>query len=159
MVALIQFGRTWNLVDFPYEPRIMKISLTLTALSIVACVQALSTSAANAYAPINGPAFMNSSKEAVELIVVDHSGHEVKLLVDFQSDRQMVFPKELDVFSIVVKTRGNQVELNGQDYVRQSNRLAQIHQIWIYDGRQLCVREWKFVSAAGIRSCDQVEKK
>jgi hypothetical protein len=88
---------------------------------------------------LRGPTISNSSATAIDLHVTG-DGEAALLLRSYPAGQLFGTPEDLRVTSFFVTAGERRFELGAEEYAAQSKGLPLKKQLWIFDGKRVCVR-------------------
>ena len=122
------------------------------APACLALLLALACAGAQSFEPRDGPMFANSSDFEIDLDVLA-DGKSITLLRGYHAHRVVAIANKVRVQTIVVMADKKRYELSEPDYKAQAARLALTRQLWIFDGKQICVLDRKLWRTTDDPSC------
>jgi hypothetical protein len=104
---------------------------------------------------LRGPTISNSSATAIDLSVTSE-GKTVLLLRAFPAGQLFGTPDDLRVTSFSVTAGERRFELGAEEYAAQAKGLSLKKQLWIFDGRGVCVRSTSLLQSGykTLPTCD-----
>jgi len=104
---------------------------------------------------LRGPTISNSSATAIDLSVTSE-GKTVLWLRAFPAGQLFGTPDDLRVTSFSVTAGERRFELGAEEYAAQAKGLSLKKQLWIFDGRRVCVRSTRLLQSEykTLPTCD-----